>query len=185
MVKQALIVIDIQNDYFPEGKYPLHKPELAMQETLKAMAIAKEKSIPIIHIQHLVPVEAGEGLFFYEGSHGAEIHKEVIAAAPDAPIITKQHADCFENTNLEETLQSLGVDEILLALSNKSNYTILPGMMTHNCVTHTALSPAAAKYSPKVIEPCTCTRDAIGHLLALDSMQVRGIDIVSIETAFA
>ena len=174
LVKQALIVIDIQNDYFPEGKYPLHKPELAMQETLKAMAIAKEKSIPIIHIQHLVPVEAGEGLFFYEGSHGAEIHKEVIAAAPDAPIITKQHADCFENTNLEETLQSLGVDEILLA-----------GMMTHNCVTHTALSPAAAKYSPKVIEPCTCTRDAIGHLLALDSMQVRGINIVSIETAFA
>ncbi|WP_253819340.1 hypothetical protein [Alteromonas sp. 07-89-2] len=27
--------------------------------------------------------------------------------------------------------------------------------------------------------------DAIGHLLALDSMQARGIDIVSIETAFA
>jgi len=63
LVKQALIVIDIQNDYFPEGKYPLHKPELAMQETLKAMAIATEKSIPIIHIRHLVPVEAGEGLF--------------------------------------------------------------------------------------------------------------------------
>ncbi|WP_394223252.1 cysteine hydrolase family protein [Alteromonas gracilis] len=174
MAKQALIVIDIQNDYFPEGKYPLHKPELAMQETLKAMAIAQEKHIPIIHIQHHVPVAAGEGLFFYEGSRGAEIHKDVMAAALDAPIITKQHADCFEKTNLEETLQSLGVEEILIA-----------GMMTHNCVTHTALSPSAAKYTPKVIEPCTCTRDAIGHLLALDSMQVRGIEIVSIETAFS
>ena len=171
LVKQALIVIDIQNDYFPEGSilYTNQSLRCKLQNVL-----CKGKEHSIIHIRHLVPVEAGEGLFFYEGSHGAEIHKEVIAAAPNAPIITKQHADCFENTNLEEALQSLGVDEILLA-----------GMMTHNCVTHTALSPAAAKYSPKVIEPCTCTRDAIGHLLALDSMQVRGIDIVSIETAFA
>lgn len=174
MAKQALIVIDIQNDYFADGKYPLYQPEVTMQKNLKAMAAAKEKGVAIIHIQHLVSPEFGEGLFFYDDSAGAEIYKDVLAAAPCAPIVTKRHADCFEKTNLEQLLQELGVEEILLT-----------GMMTHNCVIHTALSPAATKYNPKVIEECVCTTDPITHALALDAMQVRGIELLSIESAFA
>ena len=173
MAKQALIVIDVQNDYFSDGKFPLHQPELTMQNNLKAMALAKQNDVTIIHIQHLVSPEVGEGLFFYEGSNGAEIHKDIMAAAPNAPVITKAHADCFEKTNLEQVLQELGIEEIMLT-----------GMMTHNCVTHTALSPAAAKYKPKVIAECTCTVDPIMHLLALDSMVVRGIEMVTIDSAF-
>lgn len=174
MAKQALILIDIQNDYFSEGKYPLYQPELTMEKNLKAIAIAKEKNVPVIHVQHLVSPSKGEGLFFYENTVGAEIHKDIIALAPDAPIIVKRYADCFEQTNLEQVLQELGVEEILIT-----------GMMTHNCVTHTALSPAAAKYNPKVIEECACTVDPIMHALAVDSMQVRGIEMLTITDAFA
>ena len=146
MTKQALIVIDIQNDYFSGGKYPLYQPDTTTVKNLEVMAIANQKNIPIIHIQHLVSPELGKGLFFYDESEGAEIHKDVMAAAPTSPVVVKRHADCFEKTNLEELLQGMGVEEILLT-----------GMMTHNCVTHTALSPAAAKYNPKVIEECCCT----------------------------
>ncbi|OLQ78275.1 isochorismatase [Photobacterium proteolyticum] len=174
MTKQALIVIDIQNDYFEDGKYPLYQPKLTTAKNLEAMAIASEKNIPIIHVQHLVSPELGEGLFFYDDSEGAEIHKDIMAAAPSSPVIIKRHADCFEKTNLEELLQDMGVEEILLT-----------GMMTHNCVTHTALSPAAAKYNPKIIEECCCTVDPIAHALAVDSMQVRGIEMLSIENVFA
>ena len=174
MAKQALIVIDIQNDYFTGGKYPLFEPEVTVGKNLKAISAAKEKNVPIIHIQHLVSPDLGEGLFFYDGTEGAEIHKDIMAAAPTSPVITKRHADCFEKTNLEHLLQELGVEEILLT-----------GMMTHNCVTHTALSPAATKYSPKVIEECVCTIDPITHALAVDSMRVRGVKMLSIEEAFA
>jgi len=174
MTKQALIVIDIQNDYFPEGKYPLFHPEVTMEANLKAIAIATGKNIPIIHVQHLVSPTAGEGLFFYDDSEGAEIHKDIMAAAPISPIIIKRHADSFEKTNLEDLLQELGVEEILIT-----------GMMTHNCVTHTALSPTASKYKPRVIEECTCTTDPITHALAVDAMQVRGIAMLSIDEAFA
>lgn len=174
MAKQALIVIDIQNDYFADGKYPLYQPDVAMEKTLKAIEKANEKGIPIINIQHLVSPELGEGLFFYDDSEGAEIHKDIKAATPDAPVIVKRHADCFEKTNLDSVLQELGVDEILLT-----------GMMTHNCVTHTALSPAAEKYNPKVIEECACTTDPIGHALAVDSMQVRGIEMLTIDEALS
>ena len=174
MTKQALIVIDIQNDYFEEGKYPLYQPEVTTAKNLKAITIATEKNIPIIHIQHLVSPELGEGLFFYDNSYGAEIHIDIMAAAPNSPIVVKRHADCFEKTNLEALLQEMGVEEILLT-----------GMMTHNCITHTALSPAAEKYNPKVIEECCCTIDPITHALAVDSMQVRGIEMLSIDNAFA
>ncbi|MCF2858368.1 isochorismatase family protein [Pseudoalteromonas sp. SMS1] len=174
MAKKALIVIDIQNDYFESGAYPLHGTEHTMQKNLEAMAIAKRKQIPIIHVQHFVSPEAGDGLFFYDNTYGAEIHKDILAAAPDAPVVLKRHADSFEKTNLDKLLQELHVKEILIA-----------GMMTHNCVTHTALSPAAAKYTPKVIEACTCTTDPITHALALDAMQVRGIEMRTIDAAFA
>lgn len=173
MTKQALIVIDIQNDYFEEGKYPLYQPKITTAKNLEAMAIANEKGIPIIHVQHLVSPELGEGLFFYDNSEGAEIHKDIMAAAPTSHIVAKRYADCFEQTDLEELLQDMEVEEILLT-----------GMMTHNCVTHTALSPAAAKYNPKVIEECCCSVDPIVHALAVDSMQVRGIQMLKIENAF-
>jgi len=48
----------------------------------------------------------------------------------------KHFADSFEKTKLEETLAKLGVTELLLC-----------GMMTQNCVTHTAISKAAEKYN--------------------------------------
>ncbi|MFD2179755.1 cysteine hydrolase family protein [Veronia pacifica] len=174
MAKQALIVIDIQNDYFDNGHYPLYHPEITTAKILDAMSIANEKNIPIIHIQHLVSPELGEGLFFYDESEGAEIHKNIMAEAPNSPVVVKRHADCFEKTNLEALLQEMGIEEI-----------VLTGMMTHNCVTHTALSPAAAKYNPKVIEECCCTVDPISHALAVDSMQVRGIKMLTVEDAFA
>lgn len=173
MTQQALIVIDIQNDYFPQGKYPLQQPEAVLKKNLRAIEKAQARDIPVIHIQHLVAPEMGEGLFFYEGSQGASIHTTIMAAAPDAPVITKRHADCFAQTGLEDLLQEMGVQRILLT-----------GMMTHNCVIHTALSPAAAKYQPKVIEECTDTIDSITHMLALDAMQVRGIPLISLNEAF-
>lgn len=173
MTKQALIVIDIQNDYFSDGAYPLYQPEVTIEKNLQAIAKAKEKQIPVILIQHLVSPELGEGLFFYEGSEGSHIHKDIIASTPMVQVVTKRHADSFEKTNLDELLQDLGVGEILLT-----------GMMTHNCVTHTALSPAATKYNPKVIEECCCTTDPIAHALAVDSMLVRGIEMLTIDNAF-
>ncbi|TQF67799.1 cysteine hydrolase family protein [Pseudoalteromonas luteoviolacea] len=173
MIKKALIVIDIQNDYFAGGAYPLHQTEVTVKKNLDAMAIAQSRQIPIIHVQHFVSPEFGDGLFFYDDTFGAEIHQEIMAAAPNAPVILKRHADCFEKTNLDSLLQELDIEEILIT-----------GMMTHNCVIHTALSPAAAKYRPKVIEECTCTTDPITHALAVDAMQVRGIDMITIEAAF-
>lgn len=100
--------------------------------------------------------------FFNEGTPGAEIHPRILAAAPNAPIVVKEYADSFEKTNLEETLSKLGVTELLVC-----------GMMTQNCVTHTAISKAADKYDVTILPDCCTTVSEILHLIALHAVSTR------------
>ncbi|WP_334327731.1 isochorismatase family protein [Gilliamella apicola] len=52
---QALMIIDVQNDYFPDGKYPLNNTEQTLQNTLKLQNYFRQKLLPIIYIQHINP----------------------------------------------------------------------------------------------------------------------------------
>ena len=124
---KALLLIDLQNDYFPGGTFPLWNTEVVLSRIERAIAMARAKAMAVIHIQHVANPELGLAPFFNQGTDGVAIHPRILAAAPDAPVVVKEHADGFFGTKLEETLWKLGVDELLIC-----------GMMTQNCVTHTA-----------------------------------------------
>ncbi|WP_169980264.1 cysteine hydrolase family protein [Tautonia rosea] len=160
-MKTALLVIDVQNDYFPGGKFPLWKPEATLQSIEHAIAKAKSVGIPVIFVQHVV-TPAASAPFFGEGTEGAAIHPRIQAAAPDAPIVVKQSADSFRDTTLDDTLQQLGITDLLVC-----------GMMTHNCVTHTALSKAAEKYHVRILPDCCTTVDEMIHALSLSALSDR------------
>ncbi|BDU71901.1 cysteine hydrolase family protein [Mesoterricola silvestris] len=156
---QALVIIDVQNDYFPGGAFPLWNPEAALANTEKAMGQARAQGVPVILVQHLAD---GPSPFFNEGTPGARIHPRILAAAPGAPVIVKRHADAFHGTTLDRTLRDLGATGLKLA-----------GMMTHNCVTHTALSRAAEPYAVTVLGDCCATVSEILHRVALNALSVR------------
>ena len=99
---KALLVIDLQNDYFPGGKFPLWNTDVVLQNLEQAMAKAHAQGVPVIHIQHIA--KQGMAPFFNAGTPGVDIHPRILAAAPQAPIVVKEFADSFEQTNLEETL---------------------------------------------------------------------------------
>ncbi|MBV1775321.1 isochorismatase family protein [Burkholderiaceae bacterium DAT-1] len=163
MSQPALIVIDIQNDYFAEGAYPQWEAEAAKEAAIRAIARARTAGVPVIHVQHVADDTKGPAPFFNAGTHGVAIHPDVLAAAPDAPIVIKHHADSFRDTTLQALLQSLGVDELILC-----------GMMTQNCVTHTAISPQADAYRKVTVLADACTApDQIVHALALNALGVR------------
>ena len=103
---KALLVIDLQNDYFPDGKFPLWNTEAVLQNIERAIEKANAKGIPVIHIQHVANSKMGIAPFFNEGTTGVEIHPRILAAAPNAPVVVKHFADSFEKTTLEETLAS-------------------------------------------------------------------------------
>lgn len=173
MSQQALLVIDLQNDYFPGGKFPLWNTEQVLQNIETAIAAANDRDIPVIHIQHIADPAMGIAPFFNEDSEGAAIHPRILAAAPDADIVVKHYADSFEQTTLEEVLQRHGVTELLLC-----------GMMTQNCVTHTALSRKADNYRTAIIADCCTTVDAMIHNIALHAVSTR-ISLITREEAFA
>lgn len=159
---KALVVIDVQNDYFPGGQFPLWNPDGVLQNVERAIGTARARGVPVVHAQHVVGSAQGPGPFFNEGTPGAAIHPRILAAAPDAPVIVKAHADSFEQTNLEATLTELGVTDLLVC-----------GMMTHNCVTHTAISKRAEQYDVSILSDCCTTVDELIHNLALHALSTR------------
>jgi nicotinamidase-related amidase len=161
-MNKALLLIDLQNDYFPGGKFPLWNTAAVLTNVEQAIKAARTQGIPVIHIQHIANPEMGIAPFFNQGTAGAKIHPRVLAAAPDAPIVVKEYADSFVGTKLEETLSGLGVDELLVC-----------GMMTQNCVTHTAISKSAEKYKVSILPDCCTTVGEMLHNIALHALSTR------------
>ncbi len=158
-MRTALLVIDVQNDYFPDGNFPLWNAEKTLANITNAIARAREHDIEIIHVQHIANPENGASPFFNEGSEGVKIHASILAAAPNAPIIIKRYADAFLKTNLEQVLKERNVSKLLVC-----------GMMTQNCVTHTAISKSADKYQVSILKDCCTTVTEMIHEIALDAV---------------
>lgn len=153
---RALIVIDIQNDYFPEGHYPLWNTDATLSNIEQVVAKAQSSGWTVILIKHIANSKAGTAPFFNPNTAGTELHTRITAVAPEAPVVIKQFADSFHETNLEEVLHSHAIDELFIC-----------GMMTQNCVTHTAISKAAEKYLVRIISDCCTTVDQMIHNIAL------------------
>lgn len=162
MAKKTLLVIDLQNDYFPGGKFPLWKAEETLTQVEKAVRQANDRGIPVILVQHTVNPGNSGALFFEKGTDGVELHQRILAVAKGAPVIVKEKADAFLGTNLDETLAGFQTSELLVC-----------GMMTQNCVTHTALSRAAEKYAVTVLADCCTTVDEMIHKIALSALSSR------------
>lgn len=162
--QQALVVIDIQNDYFPGGAFPLWQADETLERILSHIAAARAQGQPIVFIQHVADPQQGLAPFFNADTPGVALHERLLASAPEAKIIQKSYADSFLNTGLDDYLRAHGVGLVQLC-----------GMMTQNCVTHTALSKQAEAYQIQVLADACTSVSAMIHLIALNALAPRGI----------
>lgn len=166
----ALVVIDLQNDYFADGLFPLWQAEEVCKQVAEAIRRAKQRQMPIILVQHVADPAKGMAPFFNAGTSGVEIHPAIRSLVPDAPVVVKHFADSFWQTNLQATLQQSGCDGLVLC-----------GMMTQNCVTHTALSRQAEAYDVAILQDACTTVSEMLHLIALNALAPR-IPLLSVAT---
>lgn len=146
-MKTALLLIDIQNDYFPGGKMEL---EGALDAATKARALLqcfRDHSQPTVHIQH-VSMEA-DAAFFIPGDRGTDIH-DLTPHYEGEPLVQKHYPNAFRETNLLELLRELWIERV-----------IITGMMTHMCVDATARAAADFGFKVVVAADACATRSLI------------------------
>jgi len=144
-MKTALLVIDIQKDYFPSGKYPLVEPLAAAKKAYMLLQCFREHSGHHIHIQH-ISLEP-DATFFIKGDNGSDIHDSV-AHFVGEPIVYKHYPNSFRETNLLELLKEWGIERV-----------VITGMMTHMCVDATARAAADLGFKVIIAEDSCATRD--------------------------
>jgi nicotinamidase-related amidase len=108
-VKSALLVIDVQNDYFSD-KIRVTHPRGSMENILAAMDGAAKAGLPVITVQHSNPPEAGA---FAKGSAGWQLHPEIARRKQDL-LIEKTLPGSFTGTQLESWLRERGIDTLVI-----------------------------------------------------------------------
>src|SRR5512141_1719951 len=93
----ALVLIDLQNDYFPGGTMELTGADAAVANAALLVKAFRERRLPVIHIQHIAK-RAG-ATFFLPGTRGAEIHPMVQPAAGES-VLVKHFPNSFRETAL-------------------------------------------------------------------------------------
>lgn len=158
----ALLIIDIQNDYFPGGAMELAGSVEAGARAGKLIAAFRQKALPVIHVQHISTYPGAT--FFLPDTKGVEIHP---CAAPreGETIIQKHFPNSFRDTSLLEHLRA-----------QKITHLIVAGMMTHMCIDTTVRAAADLGFA------CSLAHDAC----ATKSLSFGGVTVAaaSVQTAF-
>ena len=111
MSNAALILVDIQNDYFEGGDWPVAKMQTVASNAALLLEQARQRGEMVVHIRHQMPSDAAP--FFCPGSKGADIHASV-APIPDEAVIVKARPNSFAGTDLLNQLQSAGVESVVI-----------------------------------------------------------------------
>ena len=125
---KALLIVDIQNDYFPGGAMEVVGATAAATAAAGLLATFRQHARPVIHIQHIATRPGAT--FFLPGTVGAEIHASVRPGA-DEPVFRKHFPNSFRETPLLEHLRTAGISQLVIA-----------GMMTHMCIDTTTRAAA-------------------------------------------
>jgi nicotinamidase-related amidase len=138
----ALLLVDIQNDYFAGGAMEVVGATAAAGQAAKLLSAFRRRAQPIIHMQHIA-TRAG-ATFFLPDTPGAEIH-ESVRPGPDEPVFQKHYPNSFRETPLLEYLRNAKLSRLVIA-----------GMMTHMCIDTTTRAAADLGFT------CFLAHDACG-----------------------
>lgn len=143
-MKTALLIVDVQNDYFIGGKMELHNSSEAAIRTEKLLKLFRQKKLPVVFIQH-ISLRPGAS-FFLPDTPGAEIN-ETVKPEPGEKIIIKHFPNSFRETSLDPDLKKDGISRLVIA-----------GMMTHMCIDTTVRAAFDLGYECIVPGDCCATK---------------------------
>jgi nicotinamidase-related amidase len=167
----ALLIIDIQNDYFPGGAMEVVGASDAAAHAARLLAAFREKSLPVVHIQHLSK-RAG-ATFFLPHTPGADIHASVQPLAAE-PVFQKHSPSSFRDTPLLEHLRKEGITQLAIV-----------GMMTHMCIDTTTRAAADLGFDCRLAHDACATRALTFNGVEVPAVQVHASYMAALHGIFA
>ena len=143
-MKKALLIIDVQNDYFPNGNCELSKPEEALNIIKKLLGYFRKQDLPVFYIQHFSTAQA---TFFVPNTDGVKIHKDIKPLDTET-VIVKHYPNSFYETKLQDELMKKDITDLVVC-----------GMMTHMCVDTTVRVAKDYGYGITLISDGCATKD--------------------------
>jgi nicotinamidase-related amidase len=153
---RALIVVDAQNEFSPDGARSVPNHSAALQRIRSLVQQARRESQPIAWICHYN--RPNESRAFVPGTWGSQLSPGLgpeVGFGPEK-LFTKDVFGAFTNTGLEDWLRSMGVKSVLLV-----------GFYTHMCLSTSAREALVRGFDVEVDPDATGAREldheALGH----------------------
>ena len=144
-MNNCLILVDLQNDYFPGGNMELVGIEEAAVNAQILLTEFRKAKLPVIHIQH---ISARPGAtFFLPETEGARIH-QMVTPQEDETIVVKNFPNSFRGTSLLEMLKKEKIDNLVIC-----------GAMSHMCIDATTRAAFDLGFNCVVADDACATKD--------------------------
>jgi nicotinamidase-related amidase len=171
MPKRALVLIDIQNDYFPGGKWALSGIEAAADNPAQVLAAARAAGDLVVHVRHEFPT--ADAPFFTPGSEGAQIHPKARGLEGE-PVVLKRHVNAFRETDLKAILDRHGIEEVVMC-----------GAMSHMCVDAGTRAASDLGYRCVVVHDACATRDQEFEGVVVPAAEVHAAFMAALRFGYA
>ena len=167
----GLVLVDIQNDYFPGGSMTLAGMHPASEKAARLLKQFRENHWPTFHVQHIAVSRTA--MFFLPGSDGAELHA-AIQPLPGETVITKHFPNSFRETDLEQELRDARVKELVIC-----------GAMSHMCIDATVRAAVDLGFDCTVVQDACATRDLEFKGKTIPADLVHGAFMSALAAAYA
>ena len=170
-MNDALIIIDMQNDYFSGGNMELSGIDIAAENTKKLLLFYRKKAKPVYYIQHFSIHEGAA--FFVPNTTGVEINA-LLNPLESEKVIKKHFPNSFRKTNLLEELQSVNI-----------NHLTICGAMSHLCVDATTRAAFDLGFRCTLATDACATRDLIFEGTKIPADFVHGAFMAALSPVYA
>lgn len=167
---RALLIVDVQNDYFPGGAFELEGMVEAADNCRRLLQQFRAVRAPVVHVQHAASAETGVLVAL---TPGGDIHASVRPTAGEA-VIGKTSPNAFRGTWLHPLLARAGITELVIC-----------GAMTQTCIDSTARAAFDLGYAVNVAADACATRDLRWNGARLPAAQVHAVMLAALQAPFA
>jgi nicotinamidase-related amidase len=171
IMNTCLILVDLQNDYFPGGSMELVGIEDAAANAQVLLHEFRKTKSPVIHVQHIS--DRPGATFFVPETNGAKIH-QLVTPEEDEIVVVKNFPNSFRATPLLEILKKLNIDNLVIC-----------GAMSHMCIDATTRAAFDLGFNCIVADDACATKDLVFKSKTIKASDVHASFMAALSVPYA